>query len=618
MVSYMSQGSRNAKSRIALRINSVLFLLGIVASGPALAEGPGQTGDSIPTIPGLRGPRHSKSVQRKLQMRDAAADGWDTEVFNNLAGAQLKRLGKLLGHPDRIDVAHLRDLAADDISCTPLRPKSFDSVFQDGAVRVRQETKPSQEPSGPLVGLESFVEAVKQLALPFGGDSRTRVKFKIVTVEPHPDSVTTVAYFHAAGWPSSGAVQQNATWTCRWVRGANGEPPRLTWIGVDQFVETTSPAGGKTLMADCTEAVLGQNASFREQLLVGLDQWRASIHSMLDIGFTGPQGLSVSDINGDGLDDLFVCQPGGLPNRLYVQNPDGTATDVSAEMGVDFLESTRSSLIIDIDNDGDQDLVLATGSDVFFFLNQGSGKLVPSAVVPLPYALAISAADYDNDGDLDIYVCCYSDPDRATSTPIPYHDANTGRPNVMLRNEGRGQFIDVTELVGLNANNRRFTFAASWEDYDNDGDLDLYVANDYGRNNLYRNDSGWFKDVAAQAGVEDISAGMSVSWGDYNNDGLVDLYVSNMFSSAGNRITYQRRFKTEVDQSIRSQFQRHARGNSLFENVGDGTFRDVSVESGTTMGRWAWSSNFIDFNNDSHEDLFIANGFVTNEDTKDL
>jgi hypothetical protein len=202
--------------------------------------------------------------------------------------------------------------------------------------------------------------------------------------------------------------------------------------------------------------------------------------------------------------------------------------------------------------------------------------------------------------------------------PLPYHDANNGRPNVLVRNLGNWRFEIVTEQVGLDVNNARFSYAASWEDYDNDGDLDLYVANDYGRNNLYRNDEGYFVDVAASAGVEDISAGMGVTWGDYNRDGFMDLYVSNMFSSAGNRITYQRRFKESVNQTTREEFQRHARGNSLFENRGDGTFRDVSVEAAVTMGRWAWSSNFVDLNNDSWLDIVVTNGFITNEDSKDL
>ena len=202
--------------------------------------------------------------------------------------------------------------------------------------------------------------------------------------------------------------------------------------------------------------------------------------------------------------------------------------------------------------------------------------------------------------------------------PIPYHDANNGGRNVLFRNNGAWRFQDVTKRVGLEQNNRRFSFAASWDDYDNDGDLDLYVANDYGRNNLYRNDRGRFTDIARRAGVEDISAGMSVSWGDYNNDGWMDLYVSNMFSSAGNRIAYQRRFHSGASEATRSEFQRHARGNSLFQNVGDGTFRDVSTSAGVTMGRWAWGSGFVDINNDGLEDLIVANGFVTQEDPGDL
>ncbi len=144
------------------------------------------------------------------------------------------------------------------------------------------------------------------------------------------------------------------------------------------------------------------------------------------------------------------------------------------------------------------------------------------------------------------------------------------------------------------------------------------MANDFGRNNLYRNDDGQFVDIAQQAGVEDISAGMGITWGDYNNDGLMDIYVSNMFSSAGNRVAYQRKFRTADDGTTRAHFQRHARGNTLFENKGDGTFEDVSEAADVTMGRWAWSSRFADLNNDGWQDIVVTNGLVTNEDTKDL
>ena len=84
---------------------------------------------------------------------------------------------------------------------------------------------------------------------------------------------------------------------------------------------------------------------------------------------------------------------------------------------------------------------------------------------------------------------------------MPYHDANNGGRNVLLRNDGRWRFSHATVRAGLDVKNRRFSYAAAWEDFDNDGDQDLYVANDFGRNNLYRNDSGRFTDIAAAAAM---------------------------------------------------------------------------------------------------------------------
>jgi hypothetical protein len=189
----------------------------------------------------------------------------------------------------------------------------------------------------------------------------------------------------------------------------------------------------------------------------------------------------------------------------------------------------------------------------------------------------------------------------------------------LFENLGDWQFKNITTDVGLDNNNRRFSFAASWEDYDNDGDLDLYVANDFGRNNLFRNDGGRFVDIAASTGVEDVASGMSVSWGDYNRDGHMDLYVGNMFSSAGNRVMHQHQFRPNTDQVDKHVYRRFARGNTLFENNGDGTFRDVSLETGANMGRWAWGSLFADLNNDGWEDILIGNGMVTStEDPGDL
>ncbi|MCP5112672.1 MAG: VCBS repeat-containing protein, partial [bacterium] len=204
--------------------------------------------------------------------------------------------------------------------------------------------------------------------------------------------------------------------------------------------------------------------------------------------------------------------------------------------------------------------------------------------------------------------------------PTPYYDATNGPPNALYRNRGDGAFEEVTRAAGLMENNNRYSFAAAWSDYDNDGDQDLYVANDFGRNNLYRNNGdGTFRDVAAEAGVDDMAAGMSAAWGDYDNDGDLDLYVGNMWSSAGQRVTHNRRFsELSASDEVRRSFQRHARGNSLYRNNGDGTFTDATLEAGVEMGRWAWSSDFVDLNNDGWQDICIQNGYITGPDVHDL
>ena len=363
-----------------------------------------------------------------------------------------------------------------------------------------------------------------------------------------------------------------------------------------------------------------------QQVLPGINHWLTRMPSEF-LGKFGFNGLAVGDVNGDGLDDLYVCDSGGLPNRLYVQQHDGTARDVSAEAGVDFLDDSTGALLIDLDNDGDQDLVVAMDPNLQIAENDGTGrfKLHPPLEVKTD-SMSICAADYDADGDLDVYVCGYNvreqdATNRGLPFPLPYYDANNGGRNVLLRNEGNFRFVDVTREVGLDENNTRFSIAAAWEDFDNDGDQDLYVANDFGRKNLYQNNGGHFSDIAPAAGVEDTGSGMSVSWDDYNRDGWMDLYVGNMWSSAGNRVTYQPKFATGKADVAVSRLRRMAKGNTLFKNAGgDGRaqFTDVSEEEAVEMGRWAWSSKFVDLTNDGWPDLIVANGFVSNTIPDDL
>jgi hypothetical protein len=256
--------------------------------------------------------------------------------------------------------------------------------------------------------------------------------------------------------------------------------------------------------------------------------------------------------------------------------------------------------------------------------------------------MSLAAADIDLDGDLDLYVTSYKADDLTedagvvsidASGDFVYHDANNAAGNILFRNDTTGErrtpsdstwrFVDATRELGLDTNNRRYSFAASFEDFDRDGDPDLYVANDFGRNTLYRNDasangSRHFVDIAPGTEAEDSASGMAVSWGDYDRDGRMDVHVANMFSAAGRRITDQARFQPNATSEARARLARFARGDTLLRQTDDGEFADVSLEAGIEMGRWAWGSVFADFDSDGWEDLLVGNGYVTTEDTGDL
>jgi hypothetical protein len=393
-------------------------------------------------------------------------------------------------------------------------------------------------------------------------------------------------------------------------------------ITAQAFQETEYRGGNGPLFADCTRAVFdGERDIFEGQLMVGIDRWVQRIEAYQGVNQFGYNGLAIGDVNGDGLDDIYVCQTGGLPNRLLLAAEDGTVVE-SAAAGVDFLDNTRAALLIDLDNDGDQDLVLSLPRAILFLKNDGKGSFTQAARVPgIQDAFSLAAADFDHDSFLDVYACVYYAPQANVSdipVPTPLYDANNGGRNVLLRNRGNWQFYDVTGEVGLDENNSRFSFAAVWEDYDNDGNQDLFVANDFGRNNLYRNNAGRFRDVTEEVGMNDGAFGMSAAAADYNRDGWVDFYKGNMFSSAGNRVTHQERFMPGATERHKDRHRHLARGNTLFENRGGREFRDASAQAGVTMGRWSWGSVFLDFDNDGWEDLFVANGFMTGPQLDDL
>jgi hypothetical protein len=597
-------------------------------------------------------PEQSRRAWQEID--NPANDGWTTEVISQQVSAILKQLGTLLSRGKQIDGEQVRFLANTDFHGDPLVPTQLHTVFEDKTILVQRapiahfdhEKHQDKEDAG----LSRFASVLGPVAALFADSKDVRFKFKLFFIRNTKATLETRQFFAISGFTPAGRLELNTTWSIRWTKPAqqaNSEgassasessTPRIKWIGVENYEQVRLKQSRESWFSDCTESALGHNTSYQKQLQHGMNQWLEQIQDTRYFSSLGNPGLAVGDVNGDGLDDLYVCQEAQLPNRLFLQQSDGTVLDVSKDWGVDWLENSRSALFVDLDNDGDQDLVVAILGGVVVAMNENNSRFVIRSVLPTDDdTMSLSAADYDNDGDLDLYVCVdYANDFFAEDRSLAvvggasnrvYHDSNNAGGNVLFRNDiatdGPWDFTDVTEEVGLDENNHRFSLAASWDDFDNDGDQDLYVANDFGRNNLYRNDTigpnqGKFVDVARDGNTEDSASGMSAAWGDYDRDGMMDIYVSNMFSAAGGRITNQTLFKQDASENVRSRLRRFARGSTLLRNQGDGTFSDLSEDAAVTVGRWAWGSNFVDINNDGWQDIVVANGYISADDSGDL
>jgi hypothetical protein len=272
--------------------------------------------------------------------------------------------------------------------------------------------------------------------------------------------------------------------------------------------------------------------------------------------------------------------PAGVPGQFLIppaafQSQEEFPRFVDIAPAADFNVAGLAGGVIadDFDGDGFLDIVVSnwdTAGQLRYFHNNGDGtfsdRTAEAGLTGIYGGLNIIQADYDNDGDLDILVL--------RGAWLGW----AGRhPKSLLQNDGRGHFRDVTFEAGL-GDVHYPSQTAAWADYDNDGDLDLYVGNENFPSQLFRNNGdGTFTDVARQAGVENNRWAKGVVWGDYDGDGFPDLYVSNMEDE-----------------------------NRLYRNNRDGTFTDVAPQLGVTKPLRSFAAWFWDFNNDGILDLYVA------------
>lgn len=330
-------------------------------------------------------------------------------------------------------------------------------------------------------------------------------------------------------------------------------------------------------------------------------------HIMPEIASLGA-AVSVVDFDRDGWQDLYVTNSGeGSRNALYRNLGDGSFEDVAAEMGVAELNGRETGVSMgavwgDYDNDGYEDLFLYRWGRPELFHNERGQKFTRvTEGVGLPAWVNANAAiwfDYDRDGYLDLFIGGYYPEDlnlwELTTTrimPESFEYAQNGGHNHLLRNRGDGTFEEVGERLGLAS--RRWTLAAAAADLRGTGYPDLFVANEFGVDELYFNERGErFVQVGERTRIGFVpKSGMNAAFGDVLNRGALAIYVSNI-SEPGVLL----------------------QGNNLWvpQGSGDGLqYRNLAAAMGVELGGWSYAAQFGDLNNDGYLDLYLVNGFIS-------
>jgi len=314
---------------------------------------------------------------------------------------------------------------------------------------------------------------------------------------------------------------------------------------------------------------------------------------------SGGASVAIGDYDGDGLDDLFVTDSdAGKTNHLFHNDGNLKFTEVTEKArvggGNDAHNIVSDALWFDYDNDGREDLLVARFGKPILYHNEGNGKFKDVSATAgfnkFGNTIAVIAFDYDNDGYLDVMLGNYFKPESLTDLKDPHvlpndlDNAVNGGGVTLWHNNHNGTFTDVTEKAGF-GKHTGWTLDLGHGDFNNDGLQDVYLACDYGTDRIFfNNGDGTFREATEKAIGFDTKKGMNAEIADYDNDGWLDIFVTNIYD----------------------EYMKEC--NMLWHNNHDGTFTDVSRETGTCQALWGWGAKFGDFDNDGWQDLFVTNG----------
>ena len=337
--------------------------------------------------------------------------------------------------------------------------------------------------------------------------------------------------------------------------------------------------------------------------------------------FVNMHPLIVTDLNGDQKEDIILAGA----NRLFVNLGDARFEPHEFIAEREFHGVRSAGVVADFTGDGFIDFLTVASEGVWsnkLVVYKGTGSVTFTQVAEITCSSLVlqdpsvmTVGDIDKDGDLDVWLAQYKPPYVGGQMPTPYYDANDGYPSYLLLNDGHGKFTVGNAAAGLTAKNRRRTYAASFADLDDDGDLDLVTVNDFAGVDLYYNDGkGVFADETARLYNKHLF-GMSHGLSDFDRDGVLDLLVIGMNLPTVQRLESLGIGRPDAPERNRKRVDM-AYGNRLYlrraERWAKPDFGDQIAQTG-----WTWGNTVFDLANDGNLDIYLANGHISGESSAD-
>lgn len=305
-------------------------------------------------------------------------------------------------------------------------------------------------------------------------------------------------------------------------------------------------------------------------------------------------GLAASDVDQDGLVDLYLVAGDGTSNQLFRNTGNNSFVDIAETIGLNIAHKGSGPAFGDIDGDGDLDLFIgAVSGDPYYLLRNDGGVFVDvtqasGIVLTAENTVSAGFGDYDMDGDLDLVLAHWGNPANADTETLWQNNGDGTFTSASIQSGIASTLLLPTQGAAGSALTD-YTFAPIFSDFDGDSDPDLVISADFKTSQVYRNNGdGTFELITNRDVIVDES-GMGTAVGDYDNDGDMDWFVTSIYEDP-----------SEPNANV---------GNRLYRNLGDGTFEDVTAAAGVADGGWGWGACMEDFDNDGDLDLFHVNGF---------